>query len=141
MSYLVFQLITQVWWLLLFTCCHLDHVSHATCSPRLAFKLLSDNCAWHTSLLTGDKHKTGILCGRLSWANVSPLGSGRRRALLVPRPSCSLFIVPRSPNTLKFFKNFSSAQCYYLLQRVTRCYPSPGYTFSAGTACLWLGIN
>lgn len=108
--------------ILLSTCCHLGHISHGTHSPCLAFKLLSDSWGWHTSLLSGGKHRTGILCGRLACASISPLSSGRRRELLVPQPSSSLFMVPHSSNRPQFFKKFSSAQCYYLPQRVTRCY-------------------
>lgn len=36
----------------------------------------------------------------------------------MPWPSCSLFMVPQSSNTLKFSKKFLSAECCYLLQRI-----------------------
>lgn len=112
----------DIWWILLLTCCCLDHISHDTHAPRLAFKLLSDNCAWHKSLLTGGKHKTGIYCGRLGCASISPLGSGRWRDLLMPWPSRCLFMVPQPSNMLKLSKKFPSDRCCYLLQRVRRCY-------------------
>ena len=101
-------------WILLLTRCHPDHISQDTQPPLNCFL----TTVLGTCLLTGGKYKTGILCGRLGCASISPLGSGRWRELLMP---CSLFMVPHSSNTLKFFK-FSNAQWCYLLQRVTRCY-------------------
>lgn len=132
----------DIWWTFLLTCCHLHHVSHDTHSPRLAFKLVSHNCAWHTSLLTGCKHKSGILCGRLGCVSFSPLNSGRWRELLVPWSFWFLLTVPKSPNMLKFPKRVSKCPMLLSATESNKVLLSPGYTcFSAGTACLWLSIN
>lgn len=103
-------------------CCHLKHISHGTHSPCLAFKLLSDNCAWHMFAGTGWwQTQHCYFAADLVMPVFLALISGRRRQLPMPSPSCSLFTVIQTSGLLKFSK-FPSAYCCYLLQRVLRCY-------------------
>lgn len=103
------------------TCCHLNHISHGTHAPCLAFKLLSDNCAWHLFATGWWQTQYCHFVADLVMPVFLALISGRQRQLPMPCPSCSLFTVTQSSGSLRFLK-FPSALCCCLLQRVLRCY-------------------
>lgn len=103
------------------TSCHLNHISHGTHPPCLAFKLLSDNCAQHTFATVWWQTQHCHFVADLVMPVFLALISGRQRQLPMPWPSSSLVTAIQTSGSLQFSK-FPSALCCYLLQRVLRCY-------------------